>query len=59
MAFDVKGNELKEGDTVLLKGKIVKSKEGSETVTVETSEPHDRPGMKTTLAIRASSLQKA
>ena len=56
--FDVKGNELKVGDEVILKGKVVKATEGNEAVTIETSEPAERPGMKTTLSVRASSLQK-
>ncbi len=59
MAFDLKGNELKEGDTVVLKAKVLKTTENSEVVKLETVDPADRPGMKTQLSIRASSLHKA
>lgn len=59
MAFDLKGHELKEGDTVTIKAKVLKVTEGSEVVKLETAEPADRPGMKTQLSVRASSLQKA
>ena len=58
MAFDVKGNELKVGDMVTIKAKVTKVTEGSENITVETVEPNERPGMKSTLAVRAASVQK-
>lgn len=59
MAFDLKGHELKVGDTVTIKAKVTKVTEGSDNVTVETAEPENRPGMKTTLAVRGTSVSKA
>lgn len=59
MAFDLKGNDLKAGDVVTIKAKVEKVTEGSENVTVKTLEPHDKPGMQTTLAVRGCSVQKA
>jgi hypothetical protein len=56
--FDVKGNELAVGDDVVLKGKVAKVTEGSFNVTIETTEPAGKPGMKTTIAVRGESLEK-
>jgi hypothetical protein len=58
MAFDVKGNTLAPGDKVVLEGVVTEANENSEVVTIETAEPAARPGMKTTLAIRAASVEK-
>ncbi len=58
MAFDLKGHELKVGDTVNVKAKVTKVTEGSENITVETVEPETRPGMKSTFCVRGVSVQK-